>query len=241
MAKTKVMIALPTSQDVMRASTAPTLAMLAAFFQSNGFSVQFSHMDSSDIVQARNYFASRVLEQTDITHLFFLDSDMGVSTSVLAKMIGFNEPIVGVAYAKRKLDLVQLIKDAKDNQLAADIQISKAMQYNVRLRRGDVLRWRGDFADVYGVGLGVTLIKAEVFHRLAPMVERSRKSSLNGATVFGFFDIIGDLTEDYSFCQRWIDQCGGRVWALSTPDVLHFGTYGHWGNFRDKFGEPITP
>jgi hypothetical protein len=32
-----------------------------------------------------------------------------------------------------------------------------------------------------------------------------------------------ELSEDFSFCKRWIDDCGGKVWAHAERNIRHAG------------------
>ena len=56
---------------------------------------------------------------------------------------------------------------------------------------------------------------------------------------FGFFDPIeGEegfrLSEDYSFCERWIRFGQGEVWCNIEDPIGHFGSHGFQGRFLES-------
>ena len=60
-----------------------------------GIEIDLRLLSLSILPLARNLFASLVLEDKSYTHLLFVDSDMGFSPSLIAKMIAFQKPVVG--------------------------------------------------------------------------------------------------------------------------------------------------
>jgi hypothetical protein len=42
------------------------------------------------------------------------------------------------------------------------------------------------------------------------------------------------LSEDISFCRRWIEGCGGEIWVNVAHPVTHTGTYNYVGHFIEK-------
>ena len=67
-----------------------------------GIEIDLRLLSLSILPLARNLFASLVLEDKSYTHLLFVDSDMGFSPSLIAKMIAFQRPVVGVIAPRRR-------------------------------------------------------------------------------------------------------------------------------------------
>ena len=65
-------------------------------------------------------------------------------------------------------------------------------------------------------------------------------------TVTGFFDPVFSaemnryLSEDLSFCDRWINQCGGEVWAKVDRKIGHIGMQMFAGNYMDRLRTGTT-
>jgi hypothetical protein len=113
---------------------------------------------------------------------------------------------------------------------------------------------------VHAFGMGAVLIQRQVFET---MIEK-RVSALSraGAALgvadphYDFFAHVAGpdgamLGEDYSFCQKWREGCGGEVWALTDADIRHVGDMAYGVPFlkrlnvlaaaTGKIGEPIRP
>jgi hypothetical protein len=42
------------------------------------------------------------------------------------------------------------------------------------------------------------------------------------------------LGEDYSFCKRWIEVCGGQIYAVVDQEIFHVGPMPVIGRYVDK-------
>jgi hypothetical protein len=92
------------------------------------------------------------------------------------------------------------------------------------------------FVRVRYAGTGLMLIKREVFERLKERFPGLWCSiSTQAHTYLGlsegvlqcfssFWDSKGMfMGEDVAFCRRWIDGCGGEIWACISEEVTHVG------------------
>ena len=43
-----------------------------------------------------------------------------------------------------------------------------------------------------------------------------------------------ELSEDFSFCRRWVMDCGGTVWAHPSADIRHVGSMTFGAKFTDR-------
>jgi hypothetical protein len=43
-----------------------------------------------------------------------------------------------------------------------------------------------------------------------------------------------ELSEDFSFCKRWIDDCGGKVWAHTERNIRHAGRMVYSSRYADR-------
>jgi len=68
----------------------------------------------------------------------------------------------------------------------------------------------------------------------------------NQTFFYAFFDCIIEpnsrryLSEDYSFCNRWID-IGGEIWLDSLCKLSHTGSYEFKGNIMDQLKSRMIP
>jgi hypothetical protein len=94
---------------------------------------------------------------------------------------------------------------------------------------------RSGFARVQGTGMGLCLLKRRVFEEMvAKGVAKTKREFHPDMSVkvpfYNFFDHIyldfGDyLSEDYSFCHRWVVGCGGEIWACVDESIGHCGMF----------------
>ena len=107
-------------------------------------------------------------------------------------------------------------------------------------------RREGRFLSVPAIGTGIMLIRRNVLEvmrdkGIAPARPGYRDLPLLGAApLHDFFGPVmvpdGSLTEseDISFCKRWVEDCGGEIWADIESRILHFGMRGHSGRYLPR-------
>jgi hypothetical protein len=177
-----------------------------------------------EVSESRNIMLTSWYDNSDASHLLFVDSDMGFSPQLILDMLSFGEPLVGALYSKKAIP----------TQWAAS---GMGTDYAER---------RGDFMKLAGIGMGVCLIKREVVTKMLdkfPELSDSRiefhaARTLLSKRIIRAFDSFdnpddrthGRMSEDLSFCCRW-RQCGGDVWAAIGHDIEHVGDYSYTANY----------
>lgn len=216
-------------------------------------------LDHSLLAMARNYFISRLLNDSSLTHVLFIDADMGFGAQLIEDMIAFDKPVAGCLYPKRAIDLQNLYY-ARDSIPDFNTALCVAMDYagadrlvmdvtheedgknnrSLTLDRGFV---RSSVA-----GTGIMLIKKEAALRLKeayPQLYREddipeyRKM---GLTEGGVLQVFSDLAnehgvyvgEDYAFCKRWVEGCGGEIWLNTAHAIAHVGNMTYYGHYLQK-------
>ena len=237
-----LVIAIPTYGG-MAVEHVESLLRLQAWLSARGIRAQVVHQAMTEIARARNALAGRFLATKGATHLLFVDADMEFQPAAVEALIEANRPVVGAVYPKRKLHLDRLIAAARRLHDRDEI-IASALDF--------VVSPDGDNADVIdglcrvaGVGMGLCLIRREVFVRLlatgAMRLETVRDpgEDVRGEPVHGFFDQLlegGDFySEDMAFCRRWRTLCDGEVWGLLDQPIGHVGTMVFRSRMLDAF------
>lgn len=200
-------------------------------------------MRGSDIEHARNFFASHVIADKSITHLLSIDTDTGFATATVAKLLAANKPIIGAVYVRREIDLNALAQHAKTSDLKT--AMAKASQFLVCLLDNGKLTVEDGACRVAAIGMGLSLIGRGVFDQLvATKTLREQPEHEHGertlrAPLYGFYDRIRDgnsmISEDFSFCKRWSDLCGGQIWALPNEEISHAGEFCYSARLLDSF------
>jgi len=107
---------------------------------------------------------------------------------------------------------------------------TKVVQNNVR-------KQKAPFIKVKRVGTGVLLIKREAITKMIANCPEISKLNKPRGSKGGMFDRLSnyitpfnkvvvdghELSEDYSFCHRWTEQCGGTIMASTSSPIKHVG------------------
>jgi hypothetical protein len=194
--------------------------------KSIGFGV--STLSFPDIAELRNMALTIWFDRlTDISHLLFVDSDMGFPPELVLDMLLFDEPLVGSIYPQRQLPTSWAGSGTGDT----------------------LAERRGDFMRVEGVGMGCCLIRRDC---VLPMLTRFPElidtrldlhpakgimQSAGATRMLRLFDKMdiperGIVSEDLSFCIRH-NICGGQTWAAIGHKISHVGPYDYGHRYLD--------
>jgi hypothetical protein len=216
----KVFMFVPGFGQIVSAATFMTTHAIQQAFASKSIYGSVSTLSFPDIAELRS-MATTVWYDTmpDNQYLLFIDSDMGFSPDVVLDMMHFDEPLIGAIYPQRNLPVSW-----------AGSGTGEAMTQR-----------RGNFMEVEGVGMGVTLIRRDVItvmlqkfpelvdEKIALQPYAKILHSAGANRLLRVFDKMtipdrGCVSEDLSFCIRW-RQCGGQVWAAVGYRISHVGPY----------------
>jgi len=194
------------------------------------------------ITRARSRLATQFLEETDHTHLMFVDADIGFRPEHLFRLLAADKDVVGGVYPFKKVHWEKIpgavhggVKDLQAAALGYVVRFLPTPGQSVELDDAG-------FGQVAAVGTGFLLIRRRVLERLRDAHPELRcvVGDLNvpakEATLF--FDTMIDpdarehLSEDYAFCRRWRD-IGGEVWADFHTRLSHIGHATYTGSLID--------
>jgi hypothetical protein len=237
-----ITIATPTATGLFTAGYVDTLNAIRTGLAARGMASHWLHVTCSDIVLGRNLLALRALADARMTHLLFVDSDMSFGAGVVDRLLGLETGLCGCVYPKRTLDLDVVQKHLTPGRTLRDA-IALASDFVVRgTSRGPkvsetVLR-------VAGIGMGASLIRRDVFETMVrrgavePILSEQpyRRAGLKGP-LHNFFALTANtqgeqLSEDFSFCERWTRDCGGEILAVTDADVAHVGEMRFTAKYR---------
>jgi hypothetical protein len=224
---------MPCAHGLVKMATTKTVADVSVRIAQLGCDVGMSTIATWDLAIARNRLASTALAQ-GYSHIFYIDSDMSYSADLVATMLEADRDVIGLIYPHRQLSLERLVDAARSfSEAPHDAVIAKAQDYVVRL--ADKTVFENGMARVLGVGMGGTLMKTAALQTMIDKgCARVVPDQKAGRPVWGFFDLItradgSQLSEDYSFCERWIG-CGGDVWGFAARGVQHVGDFYYSGD-----------
>jgi len=210
-------------------------------------------IESTQIAMARNVLATQVLQSPSVSHLLFIDADIGFRPEAVTRMLACDKPVVGCICPARALDPARSHAAARDvgdplvalevgfNYVASDNLVREALPSG-----GYATRIKAGFAQFSKIGMGLTLIKREALELMAerrpdlftPARGWYSSAKLTGKVFQGFDQEQGEdgsyLSEDFSFCLRWARDCGGEIWAAVDETISHAGIAVFEGAFEKR-------
>jgi hypothetical protein len=224
----KVFMFVPGFGQIISAATFMTTHALQQAFAQKSIMGSVSTLSFPDIAELRS-MATTIWYDTmpDVQYLLFIDSDMGFAPEMVLDMMHFDEPIVGAIYPQRNLPTSWAGSGTGES----------------------MTQRRGNFMEVEGVGMGVTLIRRDVvsimLQKFPELVDvkigmqpyAKILQSAGANRLIRVFDKMviperGCVSEDLSFCIRW-RQCGGQVWAAVGYRISHVGPYDYGACYLD--------
>ncbi len=202
---------------------------------------------------ARDILANRVLNDPSITHLLFIDTDMGFKADLIERLIDFGGTVVGTIAPQRvrNLDLwreeilrlplpgIAEICASSYTPPVADIDLEAMDENDPRIAKG--------FLKARQTGTGIMLIRRDVFETMRLFCSELTETrvrpevaaiGLDTPLVRFFSHRRGPegvlLGEDLSFTSRWVERCGGEIWVCGDALITHIGSRIVTGNYRRK-------
>jgi hypothetical protein len=262
----KILLGTPVHGGMVCLGYHETILRMLAFFGKEypGIGFETRSIVSSVLPFARNILASMVLNDTSFSHLLFVDSDMGFSPALIAKMIAFQKPVVGCICPKKSFnyDWFHASAATYDNPMIARLLANDYIggQGAVIAETGPngqrSARLVDGFVRVQYAGTGILLVHRDVFAAIKARFpelwvenpgEKYRSFGLEGGVLQCFDSIQGAdglfPGEDIAFCRRWVEGCGGEIWASVDETIVHIGQENFVGQYLLKLqrGEALAP
>jgi hypothetical protein len=247
----KLLIATPAHGETFYTPYVHTMFRLHRALIPAGWTLSFASVSFADVAESRNFLLTHWFDKTDATHILFVDADMGFEPQLVQEMIALNKPVVGAVSPRRAIDLKRLAKIASEGA-SAESAISRAHDYIVQTVRGRTAGRKKGFIEVDGVGAGVLLIqRGAIEQMLKKLPNLSDKTAPKTSPIARNLDRLirafdpvttgaGRLSEDFSFCHRWRNECGGEIWASTERKITHVGMHHFEGRYADAAGPRIV-
>ncbi|MER9999128.1 ANP1/MMN9/VAN1 family protein [Mesorhizobium sp. M0051] len=227
----KINLALPVYGAAYKSVFVRSLFAALTHNSLSSYAFTLSEIEYTDIPFSRNYLLTNFYyNKPDCSHILMIDSDMGFSPDLIAAMLALDKPVVGSLYPRRLVDLRKL-------HSLSTLPFDKAFAQSLDFI-GTVVEPRqeiGGFVRVWSCGTGIFVVSRDcvtaMIEKLPETVDRSRYRRNKYTAQFQnfltpFTKIVTpelDLPDDFSFCYRWAEQCGGEIWASYDRKIAHAG------------------
>lgn len=172
--------------------------------------------EDGDIDASRNEIVFQFLQDPNLTHLLFWDSDVGVPPGALLSMVDKNVPVICGVYPKRILpiEFPCSILDTPVNQEGLHVAI--------------------------GAPAGFLLIQRWVLEKLVVKFAHRKYTSKESPRIAVFEHEITDgrrYSEDINFCRRCHGALGILIHVESSIEFTHQGEH----QFKGKLSDVLNP
>ena len=203
------------------------------------------------ITRSRNTLVSTFLNDTNATHLLFVDADISFAPEQVTRLLAADKDVIGAMYPIKTLDWDHAAQRRPDSLETGE---EAAMHYVGTPLEEAKARWDGDFVTASYVGTGMMLIRRRVLALMIDAYPHLQYNAIHSyprvqrtpATQYALFDCLIDettglyLSEDYAFCQRW-RAMGGDIWLDTAARLTHTGAYGFAGNPATRYAAQKIP
>ena len=210
--------------------------------------------NDSLVTRARACLLATFLADPEATHLMFIDADITFNAKSVYRLLSADRDVIGGVYPMKSINWTSVREALKEKPDISDSELAhRSANYVINIRstesEGDSMgQVKGGFAKVANIGTGFMMIKRDVFDEMIQRYPAAKyrndipsfKGRPEADNMFTFFDTWCHpkskryLSEDYAFCQKWID-IGGEVWADLMCPLHHRGTFVFKGSAIDHF------
>lgn len=194
MRKKRILIALPTAKNIEPMTFHSIYHMIIP----EGYECQLQFFYGYQVDQIRNMIANAVIED-NYDYLLSIDSDIILPSDTLVKLLSQNKDIISGMYRQRKHH-EHIVEIFMRNEYGGVMQVP---YYDMPDK---------DVFEIDACGMGVCLIKSEVFKKMSQPWFLYHSSLEEGGT----------LSEDVYFCMK-AQEHGFKIWADKTIQVPHIG------------------
>lgn len=245
--KVKLMVGTPCYGGLVTMRYMQSLCVLLLQAQRWDMSIQLEMIGyESLITRGRNTLVTKFLDQKDMTHLFFIDSDIAFDVNQVRRLLDFDQDVVAGMYPLKQMEW-NAAAVARVN--AGERLEQAALRYVGLPCEGQQAERRREFITAQYAGTGFMLIKRTVLEQMITAYPQTRYTNSHhtslpstSANQYALFDCMIDeqngayLSEDYTFCKRW-RQLGGKIWLDTEGILTHIGSYDFVGDPKVRFSK----
>ena len=253
----KIFIGTPCYGGMITADYFKSVLQLTALAATKKIELQFGTIGNESLItRARNTLVQLFMDESQYTHLLFIDADIAFNPESVFRMLDLDEDVVTGVYPRKTIDWGKVKSRARENPNISEDELHAAsLQYNLNVKDPNKVLSKKGFIEVLDGATGFMLIKRNVFKKMAlayPELKfipdqhigapHDKTFSYHDTSKWNytFFDTMIEpdtkryLSEDYAFCRLW-QKIGGKIYADIISGMTHMGNYSFKGNVATQF------
>lgn len=219
-------VATPAYDGKVECNYSQSLAEASFCAPLHGVRVTASVMGNGAFIElARNIFVKRFLEETECTHLFFIDADLRFQPNAFIGLLQSDLPICAGAYRRRQ--------EPEDYPCV----------FAEHPEQGGF--WvENDWVMCRRVATGFLCIRRDVVEEMAREARQVKIPDQKGFVPWVFHTKFDDETrfvgEDYAFCDDYVARYGKYIPIWPNFDFIHGGYKGNLSEFLERMNRPTN-
>ena len=205
-----------------------------------GIGFEYFHVSGTALLhEQRNVAVERFLRTSDLSHMMFIDADVGFRGDDVIRMFEQQHEVTLGLYPAKQVNWAAVVNAARSDHTAPIDQITlSAADYRTTAYADEGVRIKYDqVVEISGGGAGLMMIARTVFQKMetaypntkVEFPDNYRALVPDAKSLHEHFEFLRDpagrsLSEDLSFCKKW-RMCGGRIYACTWFKTVHAGVY----------------
>ena len=241
------LILTPCFGGMVTSEYATSMVKLAAGISTLGMKAKINIWPAPSLItRARNEALAQFLSDKTLTHIVWIDADIGFEPESVFRLLLLGRDVVAGAYPQKRYWEIPPEVSAK---LSAAERAAAQLRYPVNGVGADgsmlplVVDDEG-LIEVAEAPAGFMCIRRSVLERMITeypdlkYVPDGPPDPVKQAHCYRFFDVMVEpetgryLSEDFAFCRRWRD-VGGKIFVDVTARLRHVGTHVFSGDFSE--------
>ena len=201
--------------------------------------------------QQRNVAVTAFRHHSDLSHLLFVDADVGFEGEDIVRMFQEGQEMVLGPYPAKHINWASVVHTARERPDLSPNDIALyAADYSTNFygREGQTAFQPDTLNEIYAGGTGLMLLAHSVFEKLDAAYPAARgqfPDAYRGLVpgideLVEYFAFVTEtdgrlLSEDLTFCKKWRD-IGGRLYAAPWVRTVHVGPYYFRGELPTLLG-----
>lgn len=223
----KVLLGTPCYGSATTHLYSTSLFTLASMAVRSGLEISLEMNGTSDVFTARNQMATMVLQRPELTHLFFVDADIGFTPEAFIRLLVADKDVVAGLYPLKTYNWPDKLR--KDMTREEFERLYTPYPFAPVGTESD----QHGFVEVSVATTGFMCIKRHVLERMTEQYPDwqyfdRKPDGRRVGPIWDFFDQfrVGHerFTEDYAFCKLWRD-IGGQVFVDLVSKLDHLGQH----------------
>ncbi len=239
----RLFISIPCYDAMVTMHTMISVMNLSKLLNSVGITFTIDFIGNESLIpRARNNSLGRFMK-SNFTHLLFIDSDIEFQAEAVLDLLKSDKDVSCCAYARKSYNFNRLLYSIQHESDSKESLDSRGLDftYNAIYDDKNNIVTDGDYINVRHASTGFMMIQRPILEKLykkhTELTIITDNFSKTDEKIVGLFCCMIKnkqyLSEDYSFCERVIEE-GGTIWMNTSHNLNHIGKHSFKSDIHNR-------